>query len=57
MIANEIAKVIVQFMLRLPPDVHGKLSAWANKEDRSLHAQILYILKRAIEADEKDNPS
>lgn len=40
---------IVRFVLRLPPDLHAQLKALAEREDRSLHAQILHLLKRALE--------
>lgn len=39
---------IVKFLLRLPPDVHRELKTWADREERSLHAQILYVLRRAL---------
>lgn len=39
---------IVRFVLRLPSDIHAELKAWAEREDRSLHAQILHVLRRAI---------
>lgn len=39
---------VIRFLLRLPPDVHEELKAWADREERSLHAQILYVLRRAL---------
>lgn len=39
---------IVRFVLRLPPDLHEELKNWAEREERSLHAQIVYILRRAL---------
>lgn len=38
----------IKFLLRLPPDLHEELKAWAEREERSLHAQILYVLRRAL---------
>lgn len=39
---------VLRFVLRLPPDLHEELKAWASREERSLHAQILYVLRRAL---------
>lgn len=39
---------VIRFVLRLPPDLHEELKAWADREERSLHAQILYVLRRAL---------
>lgn len=39
---------VVRFLLRLSPEMHEELKAWAASEERSLHAQIVYILKRAL---------
>jgi len=39
---------VLRFVLRLPPDLHAKLKALAEREDRSLHAQILHILRKAV---------
>lgn len=39
---------IAGFVLRLPPDLHEKLKALAEREDRSIHAQILHILRKAL---------
>lgn len=45
-----LMKEVVTFLLRLPPELHEKLKALAEREERSLHAQIIYILRRAIDA-------
>ena len=42
---------IVRFVLRLPPELHRKLKELAERENRSLHGQILYILRRAVEGE------
>ena len=34
--------------LRLPDDLHAKVKKLAEKEHRSLHAQILYILEQYL---------
>ena len=39
---------IARFVLRLPEDLHRQLKQWAEQEDRSLHAQILHVLRRAL---------
>jgi hypothetical protein len=43
---------VVTFLLRLSPELHDRLRELAVRERRSLHAQILYLLERAIEAEE-----
>jgi hypothetical protein len=45
-----------QVALRLPDEMHAELVAWANREERSLHAQILYVLRQALEAQRPDEP-
>jgi hypothetical protein len=35
----------VRFTLRLPADVHAALKRLAEREDRSLHAQVLRIIR------------
>ena len=37
-----------RFILRIPPDLHVELKALADIEERSLHAQILFLLRGAI---------
>lgn len=37
------------FSLRLPDEMHEALKALAEREGRSLHAQILYMLRKALE--------
>jgi hypothetical protein len=37
--------------LRLPTELHTALVAWARREQRSLHAQILWILQHAAADD------
>ena len=39
----------VRMTLRLPSDLHRHLVALAARERRSLHAQIVYLLERALE--------
>ena len=36
------------FLLRLPPDLHRELQAWAEQELRSLNGHIEYLLRDAI---------
>ncbi len=37
------------FSLRLPDEMHETLKALAEREGRSIHAQILYLLRKALE--------
>ena len=39
----------VRFTLRIPRDLHDALRAIAEREERSLHAQIIYVLRRYAE--------
>lgn len=45
---------IVHLNLRLPSDLHKRLTLEARDEDRSLHAYVLRMLKKSFEA---SNPS
>jgi hypothetical protein len=36
------------FLLRLPPDLHDELRAWAGQELRSLNGQIEFLLREAV---------
>lgn len=36
------------FLLRLPPDLHRELQAWAEQELRSLNGHIEYLLREAV---------
>lgn len=36
------------FLLRLPPDLHAELRAWANQELRSLNAHLEFLLREAV---------
>ncbi|MDP9313119.1 MAG: hypothetical protein M3R24_19925 [Chloroflexota bacterium] len=38
------------FTLRLPPELYEPIASMAERERRSLHNQVLYLLDRAIEA-------
>lgn len=39
-----------QFQLRLPEDIRSRLEERAHKNRRSLHAEILHCLDRAVQA-------
>lgn len=39
---------VVRLLLRLPKDVWEELRDWAAQEDRSLNAQIVHVLRRAL---------
>jgi hypothetical protein len=36
------------FLLRLPPDLHDELRAWAEQDLRSLNGQIEFLLREAV---------
>ena len=40
-----------QVALRLDRDFHDRISLYAEKEERSLHAQVVYILRAWFNAD------
>jgi hypothetical protein len=35
--------------LRLPDALHDALAVWAAEEQRSLHSQIVWLLRRAVD--------
>jgi hypothetical protein len=49
---------VKRFILRLPPDLHQQLKALADADLRSLHAEILVLLKEAVttRGEEDQNP-
>jgi hypothetical protein len=40
---------VVHLNLRLPPELHERLTTWARAEHRSLHSQVLHVLTDALE--------
>jgi len=42
--------------LRLPADLKAALTAIADREGRSLHAQMLYLLRHAVDQDRRGHP-
>jgi hypothetical protein len=46
-----MAEAVVRMLLRLPADLHAELVVRAEREQRSLHGQIVYLLRRAISGD------
>lgn len=36
------------FLLRLPPELHKELQAWAEQELRSLNGHIEFLLREAV---------
>lgn len=44
------------FLLRLPPEVHRELRAWAAQELRSVNSHIEYLLRQAIEVRRRGRP-
>jgi hypothetical protein len=45
----------VRISLRLPPALHKRLQAQAQRERRSLHGQIVWLLEHTIPAFEKES--
>jgi hypothetical protein len=43
-----MAEKVIRLILRLPPDVHEPITAWAREEERSLNQHIVYLLRRAL---------
>jgi predicted transcriptional regulator len=46
---------MVRFTLRLPDELHDRLKALASKSQRSLHAEILWLLTQGAEHASADN--
>jgi hypothetical protein len=46
-------KDIVYVSLRVPPELHRQLTEWADREHRSLHAQVLHTLTEALDEENK----
>jgi hypothetical protein len=44
-----------RFTLRLPDDLHAALAQMARDARRSLHAEMLWLLERAVEEEKQDN--
>ena len=43
----------VRYALRLPPDLHRALAEMAQREERSLNQQLIYLLRQAVKRDER----
>jgi hypothetical protein len=50
MYADSVAEKVSPFVLRLPPDLHAAIQVWAREEERSMNAQIVYLLRQAVAA-------
>lgn len=48
MYAPVMAEAVVRMLLRLPADLHAELAERARLEQRSLHGQIVHLLRRAL---------
>jgi plasmid stability protein len=44
---------MVNFTFRIPDDLYDKLKALAASEDRSVNAELLYLVRRAVEGGER----
>ncbi len=50
------ASGMFRLLLRLPKELHEAIQAVAEREHRSLNAQIVHILERFIAEDREDGP-
>ncbi len=44
---------MVNFSFRIPDDLYAKLKALAESEDRSINAELLHLVRRAVEESER----
>ena len=44
---------MINFTLRIDEETHEEIAKIANKEERSINSQIIYILKKYIEEQNK----
>lgn len=44
---------MVNFTFRIPDDLYAKLKVLAATEDRSVNAELLYLVRRAVEEGER----
>ena len=47
---------VIRFLLRVPQDVYEALQDLAEREQRSVNGQIVYILQRFIAESRDENP-
>jgi len=47
-----MAKAAIQYLLRMPPELHERIKRIAERENRSMNAQILHILKKWVDAND-----
>lgn len=47
---------LVYFQVRLPTELHGRLKALAERDDRSLHWEALRIFRLGLDAAEQSRP-
>jgi hypothetical protein len=48
-LADDYSAVMRRFELRLPDDLHERLTALAQRERRSIHAQILKLIEEGLD--------
>ncbi len=46
--------MMISSNIRIPEDLWNKLKKQAEKEERSINSQLIYIIKKYIEEKEKD---
>jgi hypothetical protein len=44
---------VVRYLLRLPADMHATIKALAERDRRSMHAEMLVLLEEALDAREQ----
>lgn len=43
----------IKMSIRLRPDLHGRLSRAADRDHRSMHAQMIVYIERGLDLDER----
>lgn len=41
-----------QLNLRIPDDLHDRITRWAERDRRSVNAEILWLIERVLQAEE-----
>jgi hypothetical protein len=45
-------ETVERMTLRLPLDLAAALKEWAERDERSLHGQVIYLLRQAVKGQE-----
>jgi hypothetical protein len=44
---------VINFTFRIPDDLYAKLKDLATSEDRSINSELLFLVRRAVDEDER----